>query len=159
MPRLIIELSPAEGAGLSDLGDATGRAPEELVLVAVRMLLHRERSRVRAVSLRLAEQHASQLRRLGENPVTGESPADGGVDPAIAAEDPAGDEVAAAPPENPAAGSAVPLDGPATPAEAPAPERPAPRNITLTEVYELFMDVAADRMSDVALIAGRLRAL
>ncbi|MFF4322051.1 hypothetical protein [Streptomyces sp. NPDC001568] len=150
LPSLTLELPHAEGAGLSDLGDATGRTPEELVLVAVRMLLHRERARVRALSVRLAEQHAPLLRRLGEDagagedpvtdaapatdaaPVTGERPAgsdedagekDAGV--AGADEDPGGERSAApaAPPDAAPAG----LD------------RPAVRHLTVTEVFDLTL--------------------
>ncbi|MEV7526198.1 hypothetical protein [Streptomyces sp. NPDC091371] len=66
MNELIIRLSDAERAELADLADATGQLPEELALDAVRARLRAERARVGAEAERLARQHATLLKRLGE---------------------------------------------------------------------------------------------
>ncbi|MET8446993.1 hypothetical protein [Streptomyces sp. NPDC005209] len=66
MHRLTLPLDPATRQTLDDLADAQGRAPEELVLEAVRRYLIEEGLVVRAAAERLAGAHADLLRRLGE---------------------------------------------------------------------------------------------
>lgn len=63
---MIIRLSDTERAELADLADATGQTPEECALGAVRGHLRAERERVGEAAARLARQHATLLKRLGE---------------------------------------------------------------------------------------------
>ncbi|MYQ94771.1 hypothetical protein GTY20_27520 [Streptomyces sp. SID4946] len=66
MRPLAVHLDPATHQALSDLADAQGRTPEQVVVEAVRRYLATEETAVRETAERLAGAHADLLRRLGE---------------------------------------------------------------------------------------------
>lgn len=65
MRSLTVHLDTATHQALSDLADAQGRTPEQVV-EAVRRYLATEETAVRETAERLAGAHADLLRRLGE---------------------------------------------------------------------------------------------
>ncbi|MFF4851676.1 hypothetical protein [Streptomyces sp. NPDC001194] len=66
MDSLIIQLEGGDRAALSDLADASGRAPEDLAREAVLRYLRDERARVAGEAARLAHRHDALLKRLGQ---------------------------------------------------------------------------------------------
>ncbi|QFQ97739.1 hypothetical protein F9278_17605 [Streptomyces phaeolivaceus] len=63
---LHLDLDPDRHRALTDLADAEGRRPEDVVEAAVEAYLRAESGLVRERAERLAEEHAELLRRLGE---------------------------------------------------------------------------------------------